>query len=420
MELAVDLQAMRAGKLAWSDIDHKGLLLSGPPGTGKTTFAAALANEAGVPLVATSVADWTRADHLGVTQEKMRKAFVDAMAQAPSILFIDELDGIADRSNLSGHGAEYWTHVVNALLELLAGVEDRDGVVVIGASNHPHKIDAAILRAGRLDRHIGIPLPDLAALVQILRFHLHGDLTDADLKPVAASLLGQTGADVEAAVRRARGQARRRGRPLTVDDLREVIAADGLMNAAHLQRVALHEAGHALVASLKGRRIEHAAIHQNGGVVSSSDEGAPMDIAQLEATMVVALAGRAAEEHVFGARAILAGGEADLLKSTDIALMIETRLGLGQGGLMHLGVIAPFRLMLEPDIRRAVSERLNRCHAEALRLIAADEDALQAIAADLAARGYLTGDDVEAAIARGRGIKADAGPRKRKGGAHAS
>ncbi len=167
-----------------------------------------------MPLVATSVADWTRADHLGVTQEKMRKAFVDAIAQAPSILFIDELDGIADRSNLSGHGAEYWTHVVNALLELLAGVEDRDGVVVIGASNHPHKIDAAILRAGRLDRHIGIPLPDLAALVQILRFHLRDDLAGADLKPVAASLLGRTGADVEAAVRRARGHARRRGRRL--------------------------------------------------------------------------------------------------------------------------------------------------------------------------------------------------------------
>ncbi len=188
------------------------------------------------------------------------------------------------------------------------------------------------------------------------------------------------------------------------------------MNALHMRRVAIHEAGHALMARLKGRRIQHAVIHPDGGCVTSHHDGEPIDVAHLITTMTIALAGRAAEEHLFGSQSVMIGGEADLLKATDLALTLETRLGLGDAGLMHLGAIAPFRLMLEPEIRLAVSDRLDRAYAEALRLIAENEDALQAIAADLAARGYLTGDDIEAAIARGRAIKADATPTPRKSG----
>jgi SpoVK/Ycf46/Vps4 family AAA+-type ATPase len=402
MELAADLQAMAAGKLAWADIDHKGLLLSGPPGTGKTTFAQALANEAGVPLIATSVADWTRADHLGITQQKMQQSFTDAMAQAPSILFIDELDGIADRGTLRGHNAEYWTHVINALLELLAGVEGRDGVVVIGASNFPDKIDAAVRRSGRLDRHIRIPRPDLPALVQILRYHLRGDLPGVDLKGIAASLLGQTGADVEALVRRARGQARRRGRPLALEDLSGIIAQDGEMTSTRRMRVALHEAGHALVARLKGRQIEQAVLTPLGGCVTTIDPEVGYDAIYLDDSIVIGLAGRAAEDVVFGPRSILSGGEQDLEKTTEIALAIETRLGFGESGLLHHGSLSREHLLMIPHIREAVLNRLHRCHHEAYDLIEADGGALMAIAVDLTERSYLSPEDIDAAIARGR------------------
>ncbi len=126
---------------------------------GKSQFAVALAAEAGVPLVSTSVAEWNAASYLSGTLQAIRKCFSDARKQAPCILFIDELDGIGDRGALRGDYVEYWTQIVNCALEEMAGVTDREGVVVIGATNHPDRIDPAIRRAGRLDREIAIPRP---------------------------------------------------------------------------------------------------------------------------------------------------------------------------------------------------------------------------------------------------------------------
>lgn len=160
LELAADLADLKAGRIGWEDVDHKGLLLSGPPGVGKTAFAKALAKTAAVPLVSTSVAEWNASQYLSGTLQAMRKAFDEAARRAPSILFIDEADGISDRARISGEYLEYWTQVVNCLLELLAGVSGREGVVVIAATNHPDRIDAAIKRAGRLDREIAIARPD--------------------------------------------------------------------------------------------------------------------------------------------------------------------------------------------------------------------------------------------------------------------
>jgi SpoVK/Ycf46/Vps4 family AAA+-type ATPase len=134
----------------------------------------------------------------------MRNAFAQARRLAPSILFIDEIDGISDRATLKGDYVEYWSQIVNLFLELLAGIEDRPGVVVVAATNHPDKIDEAVRRAGRLDRTITIEKPDVEDLVGIVRFHLKDDLTNADLLPVALAARGGTGADLEAWVRRAK------------------------------------------------------------------------------------------------------------------------------------------------------------------------------------------------------------------------
>ncbi|KQZ22432.1 hypothetical protein ASD50_21235 [Mesorhizobium sp. Root552] len=151
------------------------LLLSGPPGTGKTTFARALCNTLQVPLIATSVATWMEPGYLGDVLIRMNATFAEAEAAKPAILFVDEIDGINMRGS-SGEWTTYWDQIVNRLLELLDGASRCDGVVVVGATNNPDRIDAALLRSGRLERHIVIPRPDTEALIGILRHHLKGDL----------------------------------------------------------------------------------------------------------------------------------------------------------------------------------------------------------------------------------------------------
>jgi hypothetical protein len=175
LALKDDLALWREGALAWEEMSTR-LILSGPPGTGKTTFARALCNTLQVPLIATSVATWLEPGYLGDVVKRMKHSFVEAAAHAPSILFIDEIDGIGRRGGGSRKHEDYWTSVVNRLLELLDGAARTSGVVVVGATNNPAVIDPAILRSGRLETHIEVPLPDTADLVGIFRHHLKGDL----------------------------------------------------------------------------------------------------------------------------------------------------------------------------------------------------------------------------------------------------
>jgi cell division protease FtsH len=162
LNLVADLREYRAGRLDWESLE-KGLLLVGPPGVGKTQFAKALAKSANLPMVATSVADWNAASYLSGTLAAIKTCFAQARQLAPSLLFIDELDGISDRATLPPEYREYWTQIVNLLLELLSGVEDRPGVFVMAATNHAHRIDPAVRRAGRLDRTADDPPPPQSA-----------------------------------------------------------------------------------------------------------------------------------------------------------------------------------------------------------------------------------------------------------------
>lgn len=172
--LKEDIALWRTGNLAWADMSTK-LLLSGPPGTGKTTFARALCNSLQVPLIATSVATWLEPGYLGDVLKRMSAAFAEAESLRPAILFIDELDGIGTRRQ-QGEFAEYTNSVINRGLELLDGATRSSGVIVVAATNHAQAIDPALRRSGRLERHIELPLPDTQALVGILRHHLGVDL----------------------------------------------------------------------------------------------------------------------------------------------------------------------------------------------------------------------------------------------------
>ncbi len=132
------------------------LLLSGPPGTGKTTFARALCNTIQVPLLATSLSTMLEPGYLGDVLKAMSEAFEIARNNAPSILFIDEIDNIGRRSNGGGRHDEYWNSLINRMLELLDGVAKTEGVIVVAATNFPERIDSALLRSGRLETRVDI------------------------------------------------------------------------------------------------------------------------------------------------------------------------------------------------------------------------------------------------------------------------
>lgn len=191
LDLAQDLDQWRQGHVEWGDLSTK-LLLSGPPGTGKTSFAKAICNTLQLPLVATSVSTWLEPSHLGDVLRRMRVVFDEAQGLAPAILFIDEIDGIGQRGQKNEYD-DYWNAVVNKALELLDGAIRSEGVIVVGATNHPAMIDPALRRSGRLETHIEIPLPDVDALVGILAHHLGKDcLTVIDSRPLGTAEAGGT------------------------------------------------------------------------------------------------------------------------------------------------------------------------------------------------------------------------------------
>ena len=208
--LVQDLALYKAGRLKWSEIDP-GCVLYGPPGTGKTTLARAIAATARLPLVAASYAEWNRGGPYGADIiNAMCKTFESARKSAPSILAIDELDSMPDRSSLpSSHPVTY--AIVNALLEQLDGLNRRPGVVVIGTCNNPERLDAAVVRSGRLGRSILVPLPALEALPQIFAFHLGQHAGSiGNLSSVAVMCVGMSGADIEQLVRIAAARPPRR------------------------------------------------------------------------------------------------------------------------------------------------------------------------------------------------------------------
>ena len=407
-QLAADLDDYKANRIRWEDVDP-GVLIHGKPGTGKTTFAKALAATCGVACVATSYAEWQRAGegHLGDLLAAMKRVFNFAKLSAPCILFIDELDTFPARSG--GRSDSWWTSVVNALLELLDGVSDRAGVVVVGACNNATSLDPALIRAGRFDRQIEIPMPTTASLEQILRFHLGKRAGGAlDLSTIALLCAGMTGADIEKLVRDARRKARKHKRRISEDDL--IAALEGeTPNAdpALLHRIAVHEAGHAVAAlhlgiwekvsvsiirrSFRGGRTDFGALRQS-----------TMTREFLDKMMITALAGRAAEEALLGAPSAGAGGseQSDLAQATRIATDIVSNFGLSERmGLLWFGQHSRDNpVLFDQRISNEVSAILKTTYDETLAFVKAHRVAIEAVAAALEKSRALAHDDVLALV----------------------
>ena len=422
--IVADLKAYHEGKISWNAVD-RGLLLGGPPGTGKTTYAKALAKSADLPLVVGSLAQWqsAREGHLGHCLAAMRESFAEAKRKAPCIFLIDELDSFGDRGQFTDHNKDYSTQVVNAFLEALDGAGGRQGVVVIGATNHVGKIDPAITRAGRLDRIIEIPLPDIEALEKIFRFHLKGDLDAIDISPAAIAARGGTGADCEAWVRRARGTVRREGKELMLDGLLAAIREGRSALPEEIrERVSVHEAGHAIAALALGLgEPQSLTIHDWGGSTLVAGERRAMTGLDIVKGIAQLLAGREAERLVYGDFTAGAGGgeQSDLARATMLAAAYEGSFGLGSLGPIWLGepdqLATPMRLVA---FSGKVGEILQHAGAASRRAVSENRLALERLAKALCEASYLDRAQIKKVVGVIRKIEVEplrAKPRAERG-----
>ena len=361
----------------------KGVLLHGPPGTGKTLLARAVAGESGAAFFAQSASSFVEM-FVGLGSARIRKLFETARAQAPAIIFIDELDAVGMARSGASFNREA-DQTLNQLLIELDGFADSAGVVVMASTNRIDHLDPALLRPGRFDRQVLVPPPDIKGRRAILDVHTKGKplAADVDLDAIAKTSSGLTGADLanlcnEAAIRA--GRARRQ--TITAhdfDDATERVVAGLLTHRAITEKekriIAYHEAGHALMSHLLGMTPTHkVSIIPRGmalgyAMTLPDEERFLTTREELIDQMTMSLAGRVAEIEVFGR--ISSGAASDLEYTSKIARWMVCNLGMGS--------IVESRTLLAEDgslseetkrLRDAEQERLtNGAFEEALRLV---------------------------------------------------
>lgn len=395
--LSLDLKDYKAGKIRWSDIDS-GCLFYGPPGTGKTTLARAIAAHCGVAFIATSFADWQSGSSGGSDIiASMKETFAAARKSAPCILFLDEVDSLPTRG-ARDQNASFFQTIVNGALEEIGSPKNR-GVIVIAACNDPSNLDPALIRSGRLDQMIEIPLPPPEALPGIFRYHLGIDaLNVTDLDRTAMHCIGKSGADIEKIVRESRRLARRSGELLSDDHLLQVITRSASkLSPEELRTTAVHEAGHAVVAFRQGNKAEILISLSAGATFSRPrTDQAGMTREGITAQLVHILAGRAAEDVLLGVVTGGAGGSesSDLARASKIALDAITKHGLSEHGHLMWYEAPMSRLVLETFCGDEVNAWLSEAYGQALAQIRHDAVFVALTARTLLKQGVMSDVDL--------------------------
>ena len=323
----------------------KGVLLLGPPGTGKTLLAKAVAGEANVPFFSCSGSEFEEV-FVGVGARRIRELFAAAKKRAPAIIFLDEIDAVGSRRHPKDVSAARMS--LNQLLVELDGFTETSGVIVIAATNFPKLLDPALIRPGRFDRHVEVPVPDLVGRKQILDLYAKKVKMEsgADMAVLARGTPGLTGAELAEIINAAALRAAAKGRQaVTVRDL-EYAKDKVLMGAERLNAVrsdearkltAYHEGGHALVAlhTTGAMPLHKATITPRGQSLGTThflpeDDLNSFTRTQLLAQLDVCMGGRVAEEMIFGADHVTTGASNDLEKATSIAQSMVCSYGMGE------------------------------------------------------------------------------------------
>jgi cell division protease FtsH len=335
----------------------KGCLLVGPPGTGKTLLAKAVAGEAGVPFFSISGSEFVEM-FVGVGASRVRDLFEQAKANAPCIVFIDEIDAVGrQRGAGMGGGNDEREQTLNQLLTEMDGFEGNTGIIIIAATNRPDVLDSALLRPGRFDRQVVVDRPDFNGRSEILNVHARGKTLakDVDLTRIARRTPGFTGADLSNLLNESAILAARRNlTEISMDEINDAIdrimagpeKKDRVMSEKRKELVAYHESGHAIVGALMPdydpvQKISIIPRGQAGGLTWFTPSEDRMDSglysrSYLQNQMAVALGGRVAEELIYGEDEVTTGASNDLQQVARVAKQMVTRFGMSD----RLGPVA--------------------------------------------------------------------------------
>jgi cell division protease FtsH len=402
-------------------VGPRGVLMVGPPGTGKTLMARAVAGEAGVPFLALTGSSFVEL-FVGVGASRVRDLFADARKRAPSIIFIDEIDAIGQRRGGSFVGNDEREQTLNQLLAEMDGFDPTTGVVVMAATNRPEILDPALLRPGRFDRQVEIPLPNQAERAAILRVHAAGKHVSPDFNfdAVSRATPGFSGADLANLINEAAIVAVRNNRTeisaRDIDEARDRIIlgrrdASNALLPEEKHSVAVHEAGHALVALLSKHAdpVAKITILPAGralGVTEQlpADERHLYSESYLEDSLAIRLGGRASEVLVIGEAST--GASSDLGGATDLAVKMVRDWGLspllgpigygtdGAPNTNGLGQPRPYAEATQQLIDQEVSRLLIEAEARATALLSDNREALNAVIASLLEHETISGEDL--------------------------
>lgn len=391
-DLIAGLQAWRDGTATWDEVSHS-LLLYGPAGTGKSYIAQAMASVPGIRFIRGSFAEWQACGHLGDMLKAMHTTFAQAQAAAPAVLFIDEIDSAGSRFSDERHNKGYMRQVINAFLLAIDQLNAAGGVLLVGACNDPAAMDPAILRPGRFDRHVEVPLPDRNALAAVLRTGLGDALTTADIGTLTRRVIGNSMAAVDSIIRAAKSSARSAGRPIALADVKAALPP--VQSSPALEwRVAVHEAGHAVVAhAFAPGSVTRISVGNAGGKTERVMPLSELLESDFTGQLAVLMAGRAAERLVLGTVSGGAGGSehSDLAQVTAMATAMEKQLGFGSMGPVWFAPASPS----DPHLVQRVRARLEGAEADATRILTERKPGLIAVAKVLLAEREVSGSRLD-------------------------